>query len=358
MRLLFLSKRHPQQRDLLLRPYGRFFHLPRVLAEQGHQVEVLLCSHHKLPEARKISAGVKWTSLDVRTLGPMGLWKRLATHVDAMKPDWIIGCSDIWFGLLARQLAKRSGARLALDAYDNFEAYIPWNLPLHFAWRRAIRSADLVTAAGPQLAQLLQSYRRKGIEAHVVPMAADPEFVEKDKHTCRLELNLPVDAPLFGYVGSWSKNRGTDVLIRAFRKTLTHEPRAKLVVSGKPPAHVLEEPGVIATGYLTDEQLPILLNALDVAYVITADTSFGRYSYPAKLCEAMACGVPVVATSTEPVRWMLKDNAVHIAPVGNAHALSELTLALLKNTETSYGNLPSWDKSGRQWHDLLVERSP
>ena len=27
-----------------------------------------------------------------------------------------------------------------------------WNLPLHWSWRRAVRVADLVTAAGPQLA--------------------------------------------------------------------------------------------------------------------------------------------------------------------------------------------------------------
>jgi glycosyltransferase involved in cell wall biosynthesis len=318
-------------------------------------VDVVLCSHHNLPEARQFKAGVQWTSLDVRTLGPLGLWKKLTTHADEMKPDWIIGCSDIWFGLLARQLAKRCGARLALDAYDNFEAYMPWNLPLHLAWREAVRSADLVTAAGPQLAQLLQTYRREGSATHVLPMAADPEFVKRDKHSCRLELNLPTDVPLFGYVGSWAKNRGTEVIVDAFRKIAKLQPQAKLVLSGKPPAYVQQEPGVIATGYLTDEQLPVLINALDVAYVITADTSFGRYSYPAKLCEAMACGVPVIATSTDPVRWMLNNQTAHMTPVGNSQALFEHSLALLQHPVAHYGNLPSWEMSGRQWHELFVQ---
>ena len=36
MRLLFVCKRHPQQRDLVTRPYGRFFHLPVALAALGH----------------------------------------------------------------------------------------------------------------------------------------------------------------------------------------------------------------------------------------------------------------------------------------------------------------------------------
>ncbi len=349
MRLLFLSKRHPQQRDLLLRPYGRFFHVPRLLAELGHDVHVALCSHHKLENDARTMSGVHWTSYDIRTLGPVGLWRKLASQADQLNPDWVVGCSDIWPGLLARQLAKRTAARLALDAYDNFEAYMPWNFPLHRMWRRTIRSADLVTAAGPQLAELLQSHRRDGLPAQVVPMAADPQFANCDQHASRLELGLPIDVPLIGYVGSWAKNRGTDVLIEAFRQVLAHLPLARLVLSGKPPAHVLEEPGVIVTGYLTDEQLPTLINAVDVACVITADTSFGRYSYPAKLCEAMACRTPVVATSTEPVRWMLGDRTDHLCPTGDAQALADRTLELLRTKNNDYGVLPSWESSAITW---------
>lgn len=355
MRLLFISKRRPQQRDLLERPYGRFFHLPRVLAELGHDVHVVLCSHQNLPDTTRIAAGVQWASHDVRTLGPLGIWRKLASYADQLKPDWVIGCSDIWFGLMAKQLAKRTRARLALDAYDNFEAYMPWNIPLHAMWRRAIRSADLVTAAGPQLAELLQSYRRDGLPAQVVPMAADPEFVHRDQRLSRLELGLPIDAPLIGYVGSWAKNRGTDVLVESFRNIRKQQTQARLVLSGKPPTHVQGEPGVIATGYLADEHLPVLINALDVACVITANTSFGRYSYPAKLCEAMACSTPVIATSTEPVSWMLGDRSEHLSPVGDVQALAERTLKLLHTRDSSYGVLPSWESSGGTWHRLLCE---
>lgn len=331
--------------------------MPRVLAELGHDVHVVLCSHQKLPDAICTAAGVQWTSHDVRTLGPVTLWKTLSSHADQLKPDWVIGCSDIWFGLLANQLAKRTGARLALDAYDNFEAYMPWNMLLHSMWRSAIRSADLVTAAGPQLAELLQSHRRGGLRTQIVPMAADPEFANRDQQSSRLELNLPLDAPLIGYVGSWAKSRGTNVLMEAFRIIRERQPQARLVLSGKPHANALTEPGVIATGYLADKQLPVLVNALDVACVITADTSFGRYSYPAKLCEAMACNTAVVATATEPVRWMLGDRADHLVPLGDAKALAERVLTLLRTADHSYGVLPSWENSGRAWHRFLNDAS-
>ena len=77
--------------------------------------------------------------------------------------------------------------------------------------------------------------------------------------------------------------------------------------------------------------------------MITADTAFGRYSYPAKLCEAMACEVPVVATATEPVRWMLGDDSRHLAHVGDARSIADRLLARLDDGgRADYPNLPTW----------------
>ena len=47
MNILFLSKRRPQNKDLILRPYGRFYYLPKILAERGHNVHVLLLDYKK-----------------------------------------------------------------------------------------------------------------------------------------------------------------------------------------------------------------------------------------------------------------------------------------------------------------------
>ena len=42
-------------------------------------------------------------------------------------------------------------------------------------------------------------------------------------------------------------------------------------------------------------------------------SAFGRYSYPVKLYEAMACGIPVLATATEPSKWILQNQAMFLA---------------------------------------------
>ena len=354
MRLFFISKRHPQQRDLLERPYGRFHHLPRLLAARGHEVEVALCSHRGLPGSTVWSEGVRWIAMDIRTAGLQGFLDGLEHRAHAMAPHWIIGCSDAWYGCLAARLSRRTGSRLAVDAYDNFEAYMPWNLPLHWGWRWAVGRARLVTAAGPQLAERLQSHRRGGAPVTTLPMAADPEFRPLAKDACRTSLGLDLDARYVGYVGSWSASRGSDMLINAFRLARSSRPDLRLLLSGNPPQDVLAEEGVVATGYLPDEAMPTLLNSLDVACIVTAETGFGRYSYPAKLCEAMACRVPVLATATAAVSWMLDANEDHLSPVGDAQEFSRRMLRLLDNPVATYPAATTWESIAAQMEAMLA----
>lgn len=353
MKITFISKRRPQQRDLVDRPYGRFYYIPTVLAAMGHDIHVALCSHHGLVAGNHELARVAWSCHDIRALGPLGLLRSLEEEVSAFGPDWIVACSDAWFGPLAKRVARKAQARFAIDAYDNYEAYMPWNLPLHWQWRQAIAAADATTAAGPQLARLLDRQRKGKSPTAIVPMAADPAFVQHDRIHARSVLGLPANVPLIGYSGGWASNRGTQVLVDVFRYVRAQRPDARLVLTGRPPADVVDEPGVLALGYLPDAQLPFVLSALDVACIITANTKFGHYSYPAKLCEAMACSAPVVATATEPVRWMLRDDPRFLASVGDAHGIAERILTQLDAPCSEYGPLPSWESSARAFEAAL-----
>lgn len=342
MRLLVLTKRHPQQRDLLTRPYGRFYHLPVELAALGHEVVVSTLSHRRCAAESFERSGVRWASHDLMD-GIAAAWKQLKAEASEFEPDWIIGCSDAWVGWMAYRLAGATRARLAIDAYDDFESYMPWNLPLHWAWRRALSSASLVSAAGPQLADRLSRHARSA-DAVIVPMAADPPFQPLPRTECRHALGLP-DAPLIGYSGSWSRSRGTDLLLDSFSLVRAARPESKLVLSGRAPAGVVAAENVLSLGYLPDDSLPLLINALNVACVVTADTRFGRYSYPAKLCEAMACGVPVAATDTAPVRWMLGGDERALIPVGDADGFARRLIDLLDTGTASYRRPDSWRDS-------------
>lgn len=353
MKILFVGKRRPQQRDLLDRPYGRFHHLPAGLAALGHQVTVALVGHQGLAAERREQAGVQWLACDIRSQGWRHVSAQLRQEARQLSPDWVVGCSDAWYGWLAHRLALRCDARLAIDAYDNYEAYMPWNLPLHWLWRRAIAAADLVTAAGPQLAdKLLQS--RPGRRVEILPMAADPGFLPMDRSQCRDQFGLDQSRPLFGYSGAWTRSRGSELLLDAFQRVRRELPDAGLLLTGRPPPRALAVAGVISLGYLPDGQMPAAVNAADVTCVIVADTAFGRYSYPAKLCEAIACGRPALASETAATRWMLAGAEKHLAPCGDAQAHAAKMIDLYTNPAQAYPQARHWQELSADYAALLA----
>src|SRR5690606_39346197 len=65
----------------------------------------------------------------------------------------------------------------------------------------------------------IRDFHVTGVQTCALPisMAADPGFTPRDKRAAREALGLPSDAPLVGYMGGWAANRGTDILLRAFR---------------------------------------------------------------------------------------------------------------------------------------------
>ncbi len=357
MKLLTLCKRQPQGRDMLARPYGRFHHLPGNLAAAGIEILQVFVGFRGDAPVHDLHDDMQRIACDVSLLSGIPQLSAIEGIARDFAPDWIAGFSDTWCGWLAHHLAKRTGSRLWIDAYDNYEAYMPWNLLLHALWRRAVRDADLVTAAGPQLAEKLSASHIDGAGVHVLPMAADPGFVPMDRAECRSRLQLPQDVPLLGYFGGWTRSRGSDLLLQMLRRVRMQNPDVRLVVSGRPPAVAMREPGVLALGYIEDALLPVAVNAVDVACVVTANTPFGRYSYPAKLCEAIACSVPLVASDSEPVRWMLGGDTRFLARVGDPAAFAERVLTNLAMGRVAYPSMPDWPGVSRDLESLLARHN-
>jgi glycosyltransferase involved in cell wall biosynthesis len=357
VRILIVSKRFPQGRDLVSRPYGRFHYLAVELARQGHEVTQILLTHRPSDHRLLSRAGVTVHARSLVNAAPRTTLRWLRATTDLVQPNWVIACSDSWVAALAQSMARKAKSRVAVDAYDDFEAYMPWNFALHCLYRRALRNADLLTAAGPQLAALLDRQRRGRTPTEIIPMAADPGFVPLDRTSCRQALGLPLDVPVIGYSGGWARNRGTSMLIDVFRRLHAQIPNLCIALTGKPPAEAMSLPGVRALGYLDDDALPSFVNALDVSLVVTASTRFGRSSYPAKLYEAMACGVPVVATATDPVRWILGRNPECLVEPGDPGAFSARIIETLNRGRIDYGPRPTWDEGGARLAALLEERS-
>ena len=343
---MFISKRRPQGRDLLTRPYGRFVHLPLELMRLGHAVRAICIGLRAGPASETTYRGLPIQAINLLP-SPWHCLRKLQQMCKEWQPDWIIGGSDIYPGLLASHLASFSGAKVALDAYDDFESYAPWAVPAHWLWRRALARCDLASAAGPQLLQKMTIHAQRAVPV-VVPMAADPDFSPSSKQLARQVLNLPPNALLFGYTGSLDTKRGGQLLLDAWRQVAKRNPTARLVLCGRNRISDRDLPGVIQLGYVEDKHMPEVQRSLDAAIVLGSNSAFSQFSYPSKLCEAIACGTPVVATATGPVQWMAEKSSVQLVPIGDADGLAEaLTRVTPAPDQRAAGQPPCWAESAR-----------
>jgi glycosyltransferase involved in cell wall biosynthesis len=303
-KILFLSKRFPQGKDLLNCPYGRFYHLPKWLSEQNLSCRVHLLSYKRITNQKNTWNNIEVLSCDALT-NPLSYVQETIDYIKKEKPDWIVGFSDTYFGILAASLGKLFGIKIWIDAYDNYESYILWAKPLHWAWRSALTEANLLTAAGPQLLALLAQSNQQAKKL-VIPMAADPHFLPTDKKTAKQYFDFNSHQPVIGFCGSLIASRNPQLLLQTFAKIKQLRSEVQLIISGKTD---LDPPqGVHSLGYLPEKDMPILMNSLDLLLVPAGDNAFGQYAYPIKIYEALACHTAVVACDLPPIRWILQSD--------------------------------------------------
>ncbi|AIF47256.1 glycosyltransferase family 4 protein [Dyella japonica] len=304
MRIAFLCKRRYMGKDVVLDRYARLYEIPFQLARLGHTVHAFCLSYQGHDEGdwtHDAHPGkLTWHSRSLGKLVIPGLARYpswLLHQLRQQQPDILIGASDIPQIALGAWLSRKLAVPYVVDLYDNFEGFGQARIPgMVASLRRAVRNAALVTTTSEPLRQLIEvSYRAKG---HVMAM---PSTVDKDvfhpydKQASRRELGLPEDAVLIGTAGGLYQDKGIATLYEAWPRIARDIPTAHLVLAGPhdqaPPAgdrvHYL--------GQLPHGSTAKLFNALDVGVVYLRDTPFGRFCFPQKAYEMMACDLPLVA---------------------------------------------------------------
>jgi phosphatidylinositol alpha-mannosyltransferase len=144
----------------------------------------------------------------------------------------------------------------------------------------------------------------------------------------------PPGSEVLGFLGRVDEPRkGLPVLLEAFSRLASERPRLRLLVAGPGEADAVEDlvPGslrdrVTLLGGISEEDKPRMLRSAD-AFVAP---NIGGESFGIVLLEAMAAGVPVIASDLEAFRAVLDDGrAGALFPVGDAAALASVARDLL-----------------------------
>ena len=182
-------------------------------------------------------------------------------------------------------------------------------------------------------------------KALMIPNGFDTECFRPDENAraaLRDELGVGADAPLIGMVARRHPMKGHEDFLRAAALVRNVRPDARFVLAGR---GVTEEDRVLRTlvekkdlpgkAFLVGQRsdMPAVFAALDLLCL----PSFGE-GFPNVLGEAMACGVPCVATDVGESREIVGDTG-RIVPPGEPVALAEAMGKMLDLAEEAGSDL-------------------
>jgi glycosyltransferase involved in cell wall biosynthesis len=171
------------------------------------------------------------------------------------------------------------------------------------------RRTRFIAVAQASADRFTGSFRPLRKRVTAIPNGIDLETFRPDpiaREAIRSELHLGVDEPVIGIIGRLTQSKGQLELLHAFKRVLSEIPAATLLIVGAPAfnqEHEYEallkrtasEPGtsdrVLMLGARDD--VAVIMQALDLLIVNSSSEACCLV-----VLEAMACGVPVLATRT------------------------------------------------------------
>jgi len=217
------------------------------------------------------------------------------------------------------------------------------------------RHCDRIIPISTGLQEMLcRRYRVPPDKTVLIESATNPElFRPLDSDACRQRLGLDPAGRYVGFVGSFFRHQGIDVLIDAAPTILRQFPDARFMLVGdgvmRPTwAERISQQGLSAsflfTGQVPYSEVPVYIGAMEICVApFLADRGDAS---PLKLFDYLACGRPVVASAIPPLHDLLS-RAEGIAPVPpeDPEALGKEIVRLLENRETAR----RLAEKGRRW---------
>lgn len=284
---------------------------------------------------------------DIRLAAPSYL--RVANTVRTFKPDIVHSATEFMIGRLGQIAAKRAGAIRLSSYHTDFSRYteaygVPWmrGAVSGYIKRFHSRSARVFTPSAPARSDLLTL----GLtDVQVWGCGVDLTSFAPDRRSIPLRGAYGIDdSVVFLHVGRLAAEKGVDKIIRAFHRARELLPAgaARLVIAGSGPEEAalrsLAGPDVLFLGILDRKRaLPRLYASADVFLFSSLTETLGLV-----VLEAMASGLPVIATPAGGVADHLRDgvNGIAYPPFDvdtMANAIVELTLSYERRRQLAEG---------------------
>ncbi len=352
MKILHLASEYPPQKVYGL---GRFVQdLAVEQARQGHEVHVVTNSlggrDHEImdrgahvhrvdfpPPPKPPDSGATVTQFNVQLIERV--------FKDGICPDAdVVNAHDWLTSLACSVVAKRLGAGFVVTIHDLVVGKSLGELDNDFKYAGnvehwACREADrLICVSEHTRREAIERYGALPERAFAVHNAVSEENFPCPKPEELAEFRRRLagdDEKIVLYVGRLDREKGVDVLLRAFARVVHRGQRARLVIAGtgsleeelrKASAEQGIQEAVTFAGYVMADELSRLYRSAQVLCVPSLYEPFGIVAL-----EGMICGLPVVASATGGLTEIIDDGASGwLVPPGNENALANALSCVLE----------------------------
>lgn len=340
-------------------------YLARALMTLGHQVRV-------------VGPAGWWSQRKVRFEYPVhrwptlrGLFKEQVWFTQLLLDTTIWGCDVIHAhstypsGYAAARLKATRNFPLVVTPHGEDIHVIPelgFGLRLNPLLRskiyHALQSAEVLTAISSSVEASLWDAGAPQDKIRRIPNGVDIErFQRSVEQDVRRWLNLEKDSRLILTVGNYRPIKGHEVLIRSMPLILATEPRARLIIVGRNPEALRPlirklglDDKVKLTGPISfpaivpeagpSQSVPDKTDLLAAIYrssevYVSAGVDEGAEGFSLAILEAMAAGLPVVATNISGNRDMIRnDKSGYLVSPADPHELAGAIVRLLGEFQT------------------------
>ena len=240
------------------------------------------------------------------------------------RPDIVHGHFLCPAGSSALALAESWSVPATVAVGESRPAYYEHHLGLELMRSLAQRFAGLVCVSEQNRDYVVE---RLGVQSDRVLLlrnAADTtRFYPRDREEMRRRLDLPQERPIVAFTGGFNENKGPLRVLEAVRRL----PEAGAVFLGSGPLRPTGE-RVLFAGKVQHDAVPEWLSAADIFVLPTRAEGSSN-----AMAEAIACGLPVVASDLPSMRPLIGEDAGVLVEPDDVGALGDAIERILGDEE-------------------------
>lgn len=300
---------------------------------------LIICTKGEGEQAQRArAAGLRVVSLGLRSGKDPRLLPRLTRLLREFRPA-IVHCtnfdSTVW-GRAAGVLAKVPCIVTAEHSSTRPRSHAPSRVAIPLANRAFAKRTDCVVACSHAQVPLLKREGNPPDRVRVIPNGVDLRLYDSSHSDAdvREECGVPEGAVAIGIVARLFEEKNVAMLLRVASRLQALDARTHFVIVGDGPCRpALED--LVREARLTDavtftgtrHDVPRVLTGMDIC-ALTSSTE----AFPISLLEAMAAGLPVVATDVGDVARIVKNGSTgFVVAAGDTREFTRCLETLVRN---------------------------